>query len=74
MDYLLEKAVQDITQNHRKIIDDWCKAYMAQLYQQGKSIDVGSFTLMQQNLSMAPGEVGYKYWFEYGKPIFPDAT
>lgn len=69
-DNLLQKIVEDISYNHRKIIDDWCKAYMAQIYQEGKGIDVGSFTLVQQNLSMAPGEVGHKYWFEYGKPSF----
>lgn len=64
----IEKAVQNIKMNHDKIIDDWCKAYMAQRYKEGKSIDVGSFTLCQQNLSWAQNEVGFKYWFEDGKP------
>lgn len=68
----LQKAVHDITTNHNKIIDDWCKAYMAQRYIEGKSIDVGSFTLCQQNLSWAQNEVGFKYWFEDGKPEFKD--
>ncbi len=65
---VIEKAVQEIKFNHDKIIDDWCKAYMAQRYKEGKSIDVGSFTLCQQNLSWAQNEVGFKYWFEDGKP------
>ncbi len=66
----IEKAVNDIRTNHNKIIDDWCKAYMAQRYKEGKSIDVGSFTLCQQNLSWAQNEVGFKYWFEDGKPDY----
>lgn len=64
----INKAVLDITTNHNKIIDDWSKAYMAQRYIEGKSIDVGSFTLCQQNLSWAQNQVGFKYWFEDGKP------
>ena len=64
------KAVNEIKSNHDKIIDDWCKAYMAQRYKEGKSIDIGSFTLCQQNLSLAQNEVGFKYWFEDGKPNF----
>lgn len=37
---------------------------MAQRYKEGKRIDIGSFTLCQQNLSLAQT----KYWFEDGKP------
>lgn len=69
----IEKAVHDIKTNHDKIIDDWCKAYMAQRYKEGMSIDVGSFTLCQQNLSWAQNEVGFKYWFEDGKPRYPES-
>lgn len=68
----MEKAVDNIRSNHNKIIDDWCKAYLAQRYKEGKSIDVGSFTLCQQNLSWAQNEVGFKYWFEDGKPNYKD--
>lgn len=60
----IDKVTQEIQSNHYKIIDDWCKAYMAQRYIEGKSIDVGSFTLCQQNLSWAQNEIGFKYWFE----------
>lgn len=66
----LDKAVDNIRANHNKIIDDWCKAYLAQRYREGKNIDVGSFTLCQQNLSWAQNEVGFKYWFEDGKPNY----
>ena len=70
MDDKLEKAMKEIQQNHYKIIDDWCKAYMAQRCKEGKSINPGDFTLVQQNLSLASGEIGYKYWFEDVKPQF----
>lgn len=69
----IDKAVLNIKSNHNKIIDDWCKAYLAQRYKEGKSIDVGSFTLCQQNLSWAQNEVGFKYWFEDGKPNYNDS-
>ncbi len=71
-DEALEKAVHGIRSNHNKIIDDWCKAYMAQRYKEGKSIDIGSFTLCQQHLSWAQNVVGFKYWFEDGTPKFDD--
>lgn len=71
-DEAIEKAVHEIRSNHNKIIDDWCKAYMAQRYKEGKSIDIGAFTLCQENLSWAQNEVGFKYWFEDGVPNFDD--
>lgn len=72
MDELLEKAVQEIARNHRKIIDDWCKAYLAQLYEEGIDIKPGCFTLNEQNLDNTYGsKVGKRYWFEKGKPKYP---
>lgn len=44
-DELLKKVMQDIMDNHTKIIDDWCKAYLAQLYQESHSIKPGDFKL-----------------------------
>jgi Protein of unknown function (DUF551) len=67
----LDATVKNIIENHLQIIDDWCKAYISQRYKEGKSIDIGSFTLCQQNLSFAPNEIGHKYWFEDGKPSYP---
>jgi uncharacterized protein YecA (UPF0149 family) len=57
---LFKKAVQEIASNHRKIIDDWCKAYLAQLYEEDIDIKPNCFTLFQKEI-----EGGYKYWFEY---------
>lgn len=63
MDELLQKAVDEIARNHRQIIDDWCKAYLAQLYEENGSIKPGDFILNQQD-QFHEGKLGYKYWFE----------
>lgn len=72
MDELLEKAVQEIAENHRKIIDDWCKAYMAQLYEEGVQLKPGCFTLNQQvpTYDERSNCMVQKYWFEPGIPDF----
>jgi len=70
-DDLLEKIVQEIAKNHRKIIDDWCKAYMAQLYEEGYDIKPGSFTLNEQeDMELSNGKTGKRYWFERGVPHY----
>lgn len=63
VDVLLEKATQEIAKNHRKIIDDWCKAYLSQLYQENGNIKPGCFILHQQEVREG-NKIGYKYWFE----------
>lgn len=62
-DELLQKVVEEIAKNHRKIIDDWCKAYMAQIYEENGSIKPGDFVLNQQACDFKSGQAGYKYWF-----------
>ena len=66
MDELLQKAVEEIAKNHRKIIDDWCKAYLAQLYEENGSIKPGDFILVEQVPTFHPGKdcMVKKYWFE----------
>lgn len=66
-DELFEKAIQEIKANHLKIIDDWCKAYMAQLYQENGSIKPGDFVLCEQLPTYHPLNSNIfvkKYWFE----------
>ena len=64
-DVLLDQCVENIKKNHEKIIDDWCKAYLAELFQCGIDIKPGCFTLVQQQgLTLKNGELGYHYWFE----------
>lgn len=71
-DKLLEKVVQDIAENHRKIIDDWCKAYLAELYEKDIEIKPGCFTLCEQVATYHKGKdcMVKKYWFEFGIPEF----
>ncbi len=71
---LFEKAIQNIAQNHRKIIDDWCKAYLAQLYEEGVQIKPGCFTLNEQvpTFHKAQDCMVKRYWFEVGKPNYND--
>lgn len=60
-----EEAIQNISKNHRKIIDDWCKAYLAEIYQYGLDIKPGCFTLIeQQDFVSENGKLVKKYWFE----------
>lgn len=74
MDDALDKIVQEISQNHHKIIDYWCKAYLAQLYQEGHDIKPGNFTLNEQVPTYHLGKdcMVKKYWFEPGIPKFDD--
>ncbi len=70
-DDIIQKVVADISKNHNKIIDDWCKAYLSQLYQEKGSIKPGDFMLVEQVPTMRhDGLFVKKYWFEKieGKP------
>jgi hypothetical protein len=70
MDELLQKAIQEIASNHRKIIDDWCKAYLAQLYEEGVDIKPGCFILYEEDLSYKEiherglNSISKKYYFK----------
>lgn len=65
LDEKLAQASQEVAKNHRKIIDDWCKAYCAQLYEEHGSIKPGDFVLVEQvDLVLDNGKMGKKYWFE----------
>ena len=64
-DQLFEEALENIIKNHNQIIDDWCKAYLAELYQKGMDIKPGCFTLVEQEgLTLQNGKLGKHYWFE----------
>lgn len=71
---IIEKVVKEISENHHKIIDDWCKAYMAQLYQEGYEVKPGCFTLYEQEPTMQDGIFAKRYWFKYGTPDYPEYT
>ena len=61
---LIQKATQEICQNHRKIIDDWCKAYLAQMHEEGHDIKPGCFILCEQEFGEYNGKWCKRYWFE----------
>lgn len=64
-DETINKVVDDIAHNHRKIIDDWCKAYIAQIYEEtGQCPKPGDFILNQQEMDFKSGRFGFKYWFD----------
>ena len=68
----LDDAVQNIQKNHAQILENWCKAYMAQLHEEGVEIKPGCFTLVEQVPTYHPGKdcMVKRYWFETGKPEF----
>ena len=63
MNDLIYKIVKEISENHHKIIDDWCKAYMAELYERGFEIKPGNFILNEQELHERDGKMIKRYWF-----------
>jgi hypothetical protein len=66
MDDKIQEAIDNIIQNHHKIIDDWCKAYMAQIYKEKGSIKPGDFILCEQvrSFNKMNNCLVKKYWFE----------
>lgn len=62
--YKIEKIVSEISINHHKIIDDWCKAYLSQLHKEGVDIKPGCFRLIEKNCLDLDGSYFKKYWFE----------
>ena len=58
----INEAVNDIKKNHQQIIDDWCKAYLAQLNEEGHEIKPGLLTLNKQSV-LLNGKMAWKYWF-----------
>lgn len=61
---IFAKIVSDVTQNHAKIIDDWCKAYLAHLVEKNIPITPDCLTLFQKQPNASTGELIYEYWFE----------
>lgn len=58
---IIEEVTQKIATQHRKIIDDWCAAYLAKEYELGNDIHPGSFVIEQSPLQFDQHEFGYKY-------------
>jgi hypothetical protein len=69
----MNEAVANIQRNHHQIIDDWCKAYMAELYEKGVKLNPGCFILNQQQVN-EEGKIGWKYWFSIKEEEKHDAS
>ena len=65
----IDKAVAEIMYNHKSIINNWCKAYAAEIYEKNGTIKPGDFTLFEQEVN-EDGKYGKKYWFEYSGDNF----
>ena len=63
-DPLMDEAISNIKNNHAQILDDWCKAYMAQLHGEGVDIKPGCFKIIEQELHEDNGKLVKKYWME----------
>ncbi len=61
----VKSAIQEIIDNHDKIIEDWSKAYIAQLYQEnGKMPKPGDYILHEQVPTLKDEKLVKRYWFE----------
>lgn len=58
--FTVHKILTEIFNKKEKIIDDWCKAYIAKEYQIGNDVHPGSFTLEQRQVN-DPNQVGWDY-------------
>lgn len=69
---LIEKVTRQIRENHHKILDDFCKAYMAELYAKGIKVNPGDLVLNEQLPTMDKEKdcLVTKYWFAPAKPGF----
>lgn len=61
---IFKEAINNICANHHRIIDDWCKAYLAELHGLGIDIRPGCFELNQMQVN-EEGNIGWKYWFTF---------
>lgn len=58
--YTIHEVMQNISNEHRKILDEWCKAYLAKEYEIGNDIHPGCFTIEQREVRN-PNQCGWDY-------------
>lgn len=61
---IFSKIVEDITKNHNRIIDDFCKAYLSHLVEKGIDIKPDCLRLFHKQPSPLNGDMVNEYWFE----------
>jgi|AntAceMinimDraft_17_1070374.scaffolds.fasta_scaffold305482_1 protein associated with RNAse G/E len=66
VDAAIEKAVRKISNDHKKILDDFCMAYLACTYEKTGRIPLSEITLYEKDFQDG-NEIGKKYWIELGR-------
>lgn len=59
-EFTLHKCLDQISNEHRKILDEWCKAFLAKEYEIGNDIHPGCFTIEQRQVN-EPNGFGWDY-------------
>ena len=60
MSFNVKDVIKKIFQEHTKILDDWCKAYLSKEYEIGNDIHPGCFTIQQRKVKN-PNNFGWDY-------------
>lgn len=55
----LESAIQQIAHSHREILNQFCRAYLSELYAEHGHVKIEDIVLNSQGTG-----AGWKYWFE----------
>lgn len=63
-DTIIQKKIREISENHNKILDDWCKAYLAHLVKEGVELKPNCVNLFHKKPSGIEGDIIHEYWFE----------
>ncbi len=66
---LHEEIVRQIIATKHKLLDDFFKAYAAQLAHLGDDLDLSDICLCEQEPHFRDGKITRRYWFEH-KPKF----
>lgn len=49
--FILHKCIETISNDHRRILDEWCKEFLAKEYEIGNGIHPGCFTIEQRQVN-----------------------
>lgn len=69
-EYFAETFKRQVRENRDKILDDFCKAYLARMLIDNPEMDILDICLVEHQYE-GPTSLSRKYWFEY-KPRFED--
>jgi|HubBroStandDraft_2_1064218.scaffolds.fasta_scaffold00031_39 hypothetical protein len=69
LEQLVENYTRQIREQRYKILDDFSKAYAANLAHLGKDFSLDDICLVEQEPHLRQGLITRRYWFEF-KPKF----